>query len=168
MLSSCSVFQKLLPLNLFMSVQAPRGFPLELSHYGHRVAFQVLWQQENIPEPLLGMEISWCIIAFLRGMVYEGQSTTISGFGNVDDVSSLCLHLWSNPLTSSHYQQPSSNVASILLSLLPSFALKILQALQGLKKCDPQWHLVTIDYFYNFYSNKFKLFQKAINPCTCS
>lgn len=93
MLSFCSVFQKLLPLNLFMSVQAPRGFPLELSHYGHRVAFQVLRQQENIPEPLLGMEILWYIIAFLRGMVYEGQSTTISGFGNMDDVSSLFLHL---------------------------------------------------------------------------
>ena len=83
----CSAFQKLRRLNLFVST-GPRGFPLKLGHCGHRVALQVLWQQENISEPLLSMEIVWYIAAFLRGVVWEGQSRTISGLANLDDMSS--------------------------------------------------------------------------------
>ena len=66
---------------------------MKLSYYGHRVALQVLRQQENISEPLLSMEIVWYIVAFLRGVVCEGQSRTISGFCNLDDMASLSPRL---------------------------------------------------------------------------
>lgn len=66
-LSLYSVFKELLPPNVCMSIRAPSGDSLELSCCGHKVAFQVPWQQENILETLLDMEITWHIFAFLRG-----------------------------------------------------------------------------------------------------
>lgn len=90
----CSVFKKLLPSNVFVSTQATKGVPLELGHCGHGNKRTFL--------KLSGMEISGHVIAFLRGAVWEGQSTTPSGFWDLGNVSSSSLHLWPNPLSSTH------------------------------------------------------------------
>lgn len=68
------LFKKLIPPNLFMSIQAPED-PFWDRISDHRVALQVPWQQHNVPEILLGMELTRRGIAFLRGVGHEGQNS---------------------------------------------------------------------------------------------
>ena len=132
-------------LSSCLCLSGPQRIPFGVESHGHRVVFQVPWQQESIAEtPLHSI---WNCIS--RCVVCEGQSTTISGF------RTWATHphqVYTSLIKNSHlhhYQQPSSNVASppvfsVFSHLLPQ---KLCRFFKAWKKYDLQCHLVITDCF---------------------
>lgn len=100
----------------YLAALCLRSFSLPMCLRLHRPPKESLWNWVTVATGLLcrchrnkrtflklsGMEISRQVIAFLEVQCGKGRTQPPQGFGTWINVSSSSLHLWPNPLSSTH------------------------------------------------------------------